>query len=208
MKTQTQAKTQKKSVLFSAKGIAQIGVLSAVSAVLMLIEIPLWFAPSFYKIDLSEVPILIGSFAIGPLAGAMMELIKILINLILHGTTTGGIGEIANLIIGCAMVVPSAVIYQRHKTKKYAVIGLAVGTAALVIAGSLLNYFVLLPVYATVFHMPMEALVQMGTAVNPSIHGLWSFILLAVAPFNLLKGILTSAITLLLYKHVSPILHR
>lgn len=199
---------QKKSVTFSTKGIAQIGVLSAISTVLMLIEIPLWFAPSFYKIDLSEIPVLIGSFAIGPLAGVIMELIKNLLNLVINGTTTGGIGELANFIIGCAMVVPSALLYKRGKSKKYAVIGLIAGTIALIIAGCLLNYFVLLPVYAQVFHMPINALVQMGGAVNPAITDLPTFVLFAVAPFNLLKGVMVSVVTLLLYKKVSPILHR
>ncbi len=204
----TISNTQKKIGIFSAKGIAQIGVMSAISMVLMMIEIPLWFAPSFYKIDLSEIPILIGSFAIGPLAGVFMELIKNLLILVIKGSTTGGIGELANFIIGCALVVPSAVIYQRGKTKKHAVIGLAVGTAFLIIAGCLLNSFVLLPVYANVFHMPLSALVQMGSAVNPAITDLTTFVLFAVAPFNLLKGVLVSVITILVYKKVSPILHR
>ncbi len=199
---------QKRTGIFSAKGIAQIGVMSAISTVLMLIEIPLWFAPSFYKIDLSEIPILIGSFAIGPLAGVIMELIKNLLNLIINGTTTGGIGEMANFIIGCAFVVPSAIIYHRGKTKKHAFIGLAVGTVLLIVAGCLLNSFVLLPVYASVFHMPISALVQMGSAINPAITNLTTFVLFAVAPFNLLKGVLVSIITMLVYKKVSPILHR
>jgi Predicted membrane protein len=203
-----QTKVQNRSTLFSAKGIAQVGILSAVSTVLMFIEIPLWFAPSFYKIDLSEIPVLIGSFAIGPLAGVVMELIKNLLNIVFRGTTTGGIGELANFLMGCAMVVPSAILYQRHKTKKHALIGLSVGTVCLVVVGCLLNYYVLLPVYASVFHMPIDALVQMGTAVNPSVNSLWTLVLLAVAPFNLIKGVLVSILTLLLYKHVSPILHR
>ena len=203
-----QTKVQNKSALFSAKGIAQVGILSAVSTVLMFIEIPLWFAPGFYKIDLSEIPVLIGSFAIGPLAGVVMELIKNLLNIVFRGTTTGGIGELANFIMGCAMVVPSAILYQRQKTKKHALIGMAVGTACLVVVGCLMNYYVLLPVYASVFHMPIDALVQMGTAVNPSVNSLWTLVLLAVAPFNLIKGVLVSILTLLLYKHVSPLLHR
>lgn len=203
-----QTKTQSRSTLYSAKGIAQIGILSAISTVLMLIEIPLWFAPSFYKIDLSEIPILIGSFAIGPLAGVVMELIKNLLNLVINGTTTGGIGELSNFVIGCSMVVPSAIIYHRRKTKRYAMVGMTAGTLSLIVMGCLLNYFVLLPVYASVFHMPLQALVQMGTAVNPAINSLWTFVLLAVAPFNLLKGVAVSVATALLYKHVSPILHR
>lgn len=199
--------TEKKSIL-DVKGIVKIGVLSAVSTVLMLIEIPLWFAPSFYKIDLSEIPILIGSFALGPIAGILMELIKNLLNLVINGTVTGGIGELANFIIGCAIVAPSAFVYQREKTRKNAIVGLSIGTALLVVAGCLLNYFVLLPVYAAVFHMPLSALVQMGSVVNPAIKDLTTLVLFAVAPFNLLKGIMDSLLTMLIYKKVSPILHR
>ncbi len=200
--------TKQKTNIFDAKGIAQIGVLTAIATVLMLFEFPLWFAPGFYKIDLSDVPILIGSFAIGPLAGLIMELIKNLLNLMINGTTTGGIGELSNFVIGCALVLPSALIYKRQKTKKGAVIGLVAGTVCLILAGSLLNAYVLLPVYAKVFHMPMDALVAMGTAINPNIKSLPAFILFAVAPFNLLKGVLASVLTLLIYKKVSPILHK
>ncbi|HEX3038668.1 MAG TPA: ECF transporter S component [Caproiciproducens sp.] len=200
--------TKQKTNIFDAKGIAQIGVLTAIATVLMLFEFPLWFAPGFYKIDLSDVPILIGSFAIGPLAGLIMEFIKNLLNLMINGTTTGGIGELSNFVIGCALVLPSAVIYKQQKTKKGAVIGLITGTVCLILAGCLLNAYVLLPVYAKVFHMPMDALVAMGTAINPNIKSLSALIILAVAPFNLLKGVLASVLTLLIYKKVSPILHK
>jgi riboflavin transporter FmnP len=200
--------TKSHSTIFNARGIAQIGIISAISTVLMLFDIPLWFAPSFYTIDLSDIPILIGSFAVGPLAGVMMELIKNLIHLVLSGTTTGGIGEFANFLIGCSLVLPSAVIYHRGKSKKQAVIGLAAGTVCITVIACTLNAYVLLPVYASAFHMPLEALVAIGTKVNPSIKDLTTFILLAVAPFNILKGVMASVITLLLYKKVSPILHR
>lgn len=203
-----QTKTESRSNLFSTKGIAQVGILSAISAVLMLIEIPLWFAPEFYKLDLSEIPTLIGSFAIGPAAGIAIELIKNLLHIVLKGTQTGGVGEISNFLIGCAMVVPSAIIYKRHKSKKFALVGMSVGTASMTLVGCLLNYYLLLPFYAMVFKMPIQALVQFGTAVNPFINSLWALVLLAVAPFNLLKGVAVSAVTLVLYKHVSPILHR
>nr|WP_319487939.1 ECF transporter S component [uncultured Caproiciproducens sp.] len=193
--------------IFDARGIAQIGVLSAIAAVLMVIEIPLWFAPSFYKIDLSELPVLIGSFAMGPFAGVVIELIKVLLYLFIHGSTTGGVGDLANFVIGCSFVVPSALIYRYHKSKRAALIGMAIGTLTLIVVGSLLNAFVLLPFYAKVFNMPLDALVGMGHVVNSSINDLPTFVLLAVAPFNLLKGVMVSAVTMLVYKRVSPILH-
>jgi riboflavin transporter FmnP len=200
--------SKQKTNTFNAKGIAQIGVLSAIATVLMLFEIPLWFTPGFYKIDLSDIPILIGSFAIGPLAGVIMELIKNLLNLLLNGTTTGGIGEFANFLFGCSLVVPSAIIYKLGKTRKHAIVGLSVGTVCFIVVGCLMNAFVILPVYAKVFHMPMAALIAMGSAINPAIKDLTTFILFAVAPFNLLKGIIVSVVTLLVYKKVSPILHK
>lgn len=186
--------------------LVQISMLAAVAVVLMLFEIPLPFAPSFYEIDFSEVPVLIGCFAMGPAAGAAIEMVKILLNFIINGTKTAGVGEIANFIIGCSFVVPAGIIYKRNHTRKGALIGMIAGTLFMVVLGCFINAFVLLPAYGSAFGMPIEALVGMGTAVNPSITSLSTFVLFAVAPFNLLKGILDSAIVMLIYKKISPIL--
>jgi len=204
-KTQTM-RSNKESSLFNVRSLTVIGMLSAVSIVLMLFEIPLWFAPSFYEIDLSELPVLIGSFALGPIAGVMIELIKNLLNLALRGTQTAGIGEAANFVIGCSLVVPSAIIYHMKKTRKAAILGLSMGTIMLIVFGCLINAYLLLPVYAKVYGMPLDMLIQMGTAVNPNINSMTTFILFAVAPFNLIKGVIVSVVTVLLYKKISPIL--
>lgn len=193
---------------FSVKALTKIGALSAVAGVLMLLEMPLWFAPSFYKLDFSEIPVLIGAFALGPIAGMTIELIKILLNFVLNGTVTGGVGEIANFFIGCALVVPAGFIYKQNKNTKNAIFGMIVGTLVLTVVGALLNYFLLLPVYAKVFGAPIQAFIDMGKALNPYIVDLKTFVLFCVVPFNLLKGIVVSAITLLIYKRISPILHR
>lgn len=186
--------------------LVKIGVLGAAAAVLMLFEIPLWFAPGFYKLDFSEVVVLIGSFALGPAAGMMIELVKVLVNLLINGTMTAGIGEIANFIIGCSFVVPASVIYAKHKDRKHAVIGIALGTLFMATAGSLLNAYLLLPAYAKAFGMPIDSLVAAGTAVNPSINSLSDLVLLAVAPFNILKGAASGLITIAVYKKLSPII--
>jgi len=186
--------------------MVQIGMLGAVSVVLMMFEFPLWFAPGFYKIDLSEVPVLIGTFAMGPVAGVMIELIKVILHLLLKGTTTAGVGDASNFLIGCSLILPAGIIYKRIKSRKGALIGMAAGTLILITIGSFLNAFVLLPVYAKAFGLPMETLVGMGSAVNPAITNVTTFVLLAVAPFNLLKGVVVSVITYGLYKYVSPIL--
>ena len=185
--------------------IVQAGMLGAIAVVLMLFEIPLPFAPSFYEIDFSEVPVLIGTFAMGPVAGAAIELVKILLNFIINGTTTAGVGEMANFLIGCALVVPAGIIYRRKRTRTGAIIGMATGTVFMTLIGCLLNAYVLLPAYATAFQMPIDALVAMGTEVNGSINSLLTFVAFAVAPFNLLKGVLVSLIVFLIYKKISPV---
>ena len=190
----------------NTKKVAQIGMLSAIAVVLMLFEIPLPFAPSFYEIDFSEVPVLIGAFSMGPMAGVLIEMIKIILNICINGTMTAGVGELANFVIGCALVLPAAFIYKVKKTKKSALIGLVVGTVFMTVSGCFINAYVMLPTYAKAFGMPIEALVQMGTAVNAKITDLLTFVMFAVVPFNLLKGVLVSVIVFLIYKKISPIL--
>ena len=190
----------------TTKMITQIGMLGAIATVLMLFEIPLPFAPSFYEIDFSEVPVLIGCFSMGPLAGALIELVKIVLNFVINGTATAGVGEIANYIIGCALCVPAGLIYKRNKTKKGALLGLSVGTVFMTILGGFVNAYILLPTYAAAFKMPIDGLIQMGTAVNANINSLFTFVMFAVAPFNLLKGVLDSIIVMAVYKKISPIL--
>lgn len=192
--------------LLTTKTMVQIGLLSAAAIVLMLFEIPLWFAPPFYKIDFSEVPVIVGALALGPIAGVLIELIKIMLNFLIDGTLTAGVGELANFLIGSALVVPPAMIYKKNKTRKSAMIGLAVGTIFMTALGCVLNAYLLLPAYATAFQWDIEKLIAMGTAVNPNINSLWTFIFFAVAPFNLLKGLLVSVITLVIYKRISIIL--
>jgi riboflavin transporter FmnP len=192
----------------NTKVIAKVGVLAAVATILMLFEFPLWFAPNFYELDFSEVPVLLGAFALGPAAGAMIELVKILINFVVNGTDTGGIGELANFIIGCAFIVPAGFIYKKHKSFKTAILGLVAGTISLAIIGAFLNYFLLLPVYSKIYGAPIQAFIDMGNALNPAITDLKTFVLYAVVPFNLFKGIVVSAMVILIYKKLSPVLHR
>jgi riboflavin transporter FmnP len=187
--------------------VAQVGVLGGIAFLLMTIEIPLWFAPGFYRLDLSELPVLVGAFAMGPLAGVLIELVKVVLYFFIHGSSTAGVGDMANFMMGCALVVPAAALYKNHKTKKRAVAGLVCGTVAMAAVSSLLNAFLLLPLYAAAFHMPLAQIVQMGTQVNPAVTNLFTFVLFAVVPFNLFKGVVVSVLTMLLYKKVSPILH-
>ena len=206
MSTTTMTETREKSKeRIGVRGVVQIGMLSAIAIILMQFEVPLPFAPPFYKIDFSEIPVLIGCFVMGPLAGAIVELIKVILNVVISGTTTGGVGDIANFLIGCAMCVPAGMIYKKYHTRKSALAGMAVGTVFMTVIGGILNAYVLLPVYSKAFEMPIDALVAMGTAVNHSITSLSTFVIFAVAPFNLLKGVLVSFIVFLIYKKISPI---
>ena len=199
------ADTKKTGV--NIRTMALVAMFGAVSVILMLVEFPLPFlAPPFYKLDFSEVPVMIGTFAMGPLAGVGIELIKILLNLMFNGTITAGVGEAANFIIGCSMVLPAGLIYRRHKTRKNAVIGLAAGTVTMIVVGCFINAFVLLPAYSAGLGIPMDTLVGMGTAINPAITNVGWFVVIAVAPFNLVKGVLVSIVTMLLYKRVSVII--
>jgi len=192
----------------NTKTIAKIGVLSAVATVLMLFDFPLWFAPNFYKLDFSEVPVLLGTFALGPAAGVAIEFVKILINFVLNGTDTGGIGELANFAVGCSFVIPAGYIYKHRKSFSSAIIAMLAGTVTLAVVGSMMNYFVLLPVYSKIYGAPIQVFIDMAHVINPAISDLKTFVLYAVVPFNIFKGIVISSITLLVYKKISPVLHR
>ena len=191
----------------SIRYMARVAVLTAIASVLMLLEFPLWFAPGFYKLDVSEAVILMGGFALGPGAAILIEFLKNLINILLNGTTTAYIGEMANFITGCAFVVPAAVIYKYHKNKKGALISMITGSLSLALIGSLLNYFVLIPAFSRFYNLPVEDIISMGAAVNPLVTDLKSLVVWAVAPFNLVKGVICSTLAMLLYKRVSKILH-
>lgn len=191
-----------------ARRVALVGVFSAIAAVLMLFELPLWFAPSFYELDFSEIPVMICAFAMGPVAGVAAELCKVLLKLVLKGTTTAFVGDFANFVVGCSLVLPASIAYYAKKSKKTAILGLILGTAVMTVFGSGFNALYLLPKFSELFGMPMDAIISMGTAVNSSIHSVWTLVFFAVVPFNILKGLLVSAVTMLLYKHISPILKK
>ena len=184
-----------------------MAMFSAVAAVLMYVEFPITFiAPAFYEMDLSEVPVMIGSFMLGPCAGVIMEAVKVLLKLVLKGTATAFVGDFANFILGCALVVPASVLYHTKKTKKRAVIGLVTGGIVLIVSGVFLNALYLLPKYSQLYGMPVETFINMGAAINPAISNIFTFVILAVAPFNLIKATVVGVITMLLYKYLSRLI--
>lgn len=190
--------------VFTTKNLVLMAMFSALAAVLMLWEFPIPFiAPNFYEIDLSEIPILVGSFIMGPVSGVIMEAIKIILKLLIKGTSTAYVGDFANFCIGVCLVVPASIIYQKYKTKKNAFIGMLVGTLFMAVAGVVLNYFVMIPFYVKAFGMPLEAIIGAGAKIQPLVTNKLSFTIVCVAPFNIVKGIIVSLVTALIYKHIS-----
>ena len=192
----------KQNHLLSVRNVTVMAMFGALAAVLMIFEVPLPFiAPSFYGMDISEVPVFVGTFALGPVAGVVMELVK----LILKPTSTGFVGEFANFCVGCSLALPAGFIYRLNKTKKGAVIGMAAGTVIMTIVAVILNAVVMLPFYS--HFMPLDTIIAAGAAINPAISNVWTFVILAVGPFNILKGAIVSLLTALVYKRVSVIIH-
>ena len=187
----------------NAKYLAVCAMCAALAGLLMLLEIPVFFAPSFYKLDLSELPVLFCGFCLGPVAGVICEFLKVVIKLVIKGTTTAFVGDFANFAVGCALILPAAIVYHLHKPRRGAVIAMIVGTLCMTVFGSAFNAFYLLPKFSQMFGLPMDVIVSMGQAVNPAVRSVSTLVLFAVAPLNLLKGVVVSVLTFLLYKRVS-----
>ncbi|MBR5947038.1 MAG: ECF transporter S component [Clostridia bacterium] len=187
--------------------ITYTALFSSMAAVLMLLEFPLIFiAPEFYKLDFSEIPVLICTFFMGPIYGVIAEFIKVVLKIMLKGTSTAFVGDFANFIIGCTFVLPASIIYHAKPSRKSALIGLIAGTLVMTVFGSAFNAFYLIPKFAVLFHMPVDTIVAMGTKVNSNINSVGSLVMWAVAPFNLIKGALVSLVTFFIYKPISQAL--
>ena len=192
-----------------ARRVSIIGISAAIAAVLHVLDFPLVvLAPEFYKLDFSEVPVLLGGFFLGPSAAVTIEGIKILLKLLFKGTSTAFVGDFANFFVGCCFVLPATVWYHTHKSKNGAILGLALGTLIMTVIGTAFNAVYLLPKFAQLYGIPMEVLIGMGTAVHSGVTGVFSFVALCVAPLNLVKGAVVSLLTMLLYKRVAGPLFR
>lgn len=170
----------------------KVSLLVAISVVLMYFDFPIIPAFPWLQIDLSEVPALMGGFAYGPITGGIIVILKVILRFLLKGTGTAFVGEIANIIVGLALVVPAAYIYHRNKSKKTAIIGMFSGALVMQIAGILANIYILLPLYG----MQME-----GAALA-------NYVFLGIVPFNAVKALMVSVITYLLYKKVSRMIFK
>ena len=197
-----------KRKISGARKSALVAMFSAIGAVLMLYDIPLFFAPSFYKLDLSELPVLLCSFVLGPVAGVTSEFFKVFLKLLLKGSSTAFVGDFANFVMGCSLVLPASLIYHMHRSRRSGILGMVAGTLSMTVFGSVFNALYLIPQFARLFGMPLDAIVSMGTAVNKHIVSLPSLVLYAVVPFNLLKGAVVSYLTALLYSRLEKVLFK
>lgn len=202
-----QKKRGAKEKIFTTRKIAMIGMFSAISGILMLFEFPLpMIAPPFYELDFSEIPVLICGYAFGPVAGVVAEFLKVLIKLFIKSTSTAFVGDLANFVVGCTMILPATIIYHVKKSRKTAVVSCVIGTICMAIFGTAFNAIYLIPAFAKLYGIPLDAIIAMGTAINASIDNIITFVIICVAPLNLVKGTMISVLTNLLYKPLSPII--
>lgn len=190
----------------SVNKLVKVGILSAMSFILMFVQFPIPIAPPFMKVDLADVPSLIGGFAMGPGYGVAIQFIKNFLNL--SKTTTGGVGELSNFIVGGAFVYVSSFIYHRRKTKKTAIKAMVVGMLVMTILATLSNTFVIFPLYGKIMGIELQEFVNMVSATNRLVTSYPTLMLLSIAPFNIIKGTIEIIVTDLLYKKVSPILKK
>lgn len=193
-----------KRQISKARRISIIAICAAIATVLHILDFPLIFlAPGFYKLDFSELPVLLCGFYLGPSATVACEGIKILLKLLVKGTSTAFVGDFANFVVGCSFVLPATIWYHAHKSKHSAVIGLILGTVSMSILGSAFNAIYLLPKFSELYGLPLDAIIAMGAEINGSIHNVTTFVMLCVAPLNVVKGAMVSVLTMLLYKRVA-----
>ena len=186
----------------NVRKLTMTAMLSAVATVLMFFSFSIPVVPSFIKMDFSELPALIGAFSMGPVSGVMICLIKNLVNL--TATTTGGVGELCNFMLGACFVLPAGLVYKRKKTKMSAITGALIGAIVMAVLSVPINYYLTYPVYAA--FIPMDTIIGMYQAINPSVTGLLDALIKFNMPFTFVKALFSVLITVLIYKHVSPLI--
>ncbi len=192
--------------------LAVAAMLSAVAAVLQFVEFSIPVMPSFIKLDISDLPALLGTFSLGPVYGVAIQLVKNLLHLPFG--SSAGVGELSNFILGAVFVFVAGVIYKRNKSRKSALVGSVVGAAAMALVSVVTNYFIVYPAYVVLYHLPLDAIVGMyeeilgGVSHVPTQNALFNCLLVFNVPFTLVKGLLDTALCFLIYKPLSPLLHR
>ena len=183
-------------------------MLSAVAFILMFIEFPIpMLIPAFIKMDFSDLPALLGAFALGPVYGVIISFMKNLLHIVIKGTSTACVGELSNFILGAIFSAVAGYLYKHHKSRKTAIIGAVAGAVTMGVLSVPSNYFVVYPAYVQFYHMPLEAILGMYQAILPSADSLIKCLILFNLPFTLVKGLLDAVLCMLIYKPLSPILH-
>lgn len=188
--------------------IALIAIFAALAAVLMVFRFPLPFMPPFLSFDLAGVPELIVAFTFGPLAGILVVVLRILLQLVISGTNSMFTGELQGLMLSLALVLPASIIYQHNKTKKGAIQGMVAGSITNVVVAVFTNMVIIIPFYVALYGMDMDAIISMTQAVNPYVDSTFKLVLLGIIPFNIIKNVATCLVTFVIYKKISPVMHR
>ena len=186
----------------NVRKITMTAILGAMASVLMFLSFGVPLMPSFIKLDFSELPALIASFALGPISGIVVCLVKNLVNLMF--STTGGVGELSNFILGVCFVAPAGMIYKKMNNRKGALIGSLCGAVSMAVLSAFSNYFIVYPIYMQ--FMPLEAIMGMYQMINPRVETLWQALWVFNVPFTFIKGLLNMIISFAVYKHISPFL--
>lgn len=187
------------------RALTGTAMLAAVATILMYMEFPIPIMPGFIKMDISELPALVASFAYGPLSGIAVCLIKNLIKL--PSTSTAAVGELFNFVMGALFVGVAGIVYKKNKTRKGAIIGAVAGALIMALVSLPYNYFVVYPAYVVMYHLPLEAIIGMYQAINPNVNGLLACLVTFNVPFTFAKGMVDALLCFLIYKPLSPILH-
>ncbi len=189
---------------FTTQFITRIALMSVIGFILILINVPLPIFPVFLKIDLSDMPALLTAISMGPLAGVLVQLIKNLLHAFY--SSSGGVGEIANFVVGVALILPLSIIYKRKENNASYIIGAVIGIIFMAICAVLMNIYVLFPLYGKLMGLSLDSIIGMGTEANSLVTDLKTFVIFALVPFNVLKGSATVLVTRLVYTYVKPVL--
>lgn len=199
---------EKKEKKLATRTMVMVAMMGAVSMILMLFDFSVPFAPSFLKMDISDLPVILATFMMGPIEGTLVALIKIALKLVVKGTDTAFVGEIANIIGAVSYLLPAALVYHFKKGKSGAIAALTVGTLVVSFTSIIGNLYLTFPAFSKIYGMPMETIIAMGTAINGNITDLFTMMVFAVLPFNLFKYGILSVITFFVYKRLKNILFR
>jgi riboflavin transporter FmnP len=208
MQTKNPAITARQKGSQRTRNIAVAAMLSAVAFILMFIEFPIpMLIPSFIKMDVSDLPALLGTFALGPVYGVVIELMKNLLHLLIKGTSSAGAGELCNFVLGAVFAFTAGMIYRVKKNRVGAILGSVIGALVMAVVSVPVNYFIVYPAYEVCYHMPMDAIIGMYQAILPSADSLIKCLVIFNLPFTFCKGLVDALLCYCIYKPLSPILH-